>query len=232
MSIRVDQDVLRLQIAVCHALLLVQELQYQGNLGGVELRGGLVEASRPAQIRKDLAAGAVLQQHIQSLGVLEAGNHGGDEGVAGDGGEDVALVADVLDLLEADDVDLPEDLEREDLAGVLALAIGELDQPDARKGAGAQGLDQLEVVLDQDLGRVADRFVLRVDDDLVDLQRPLLGLPLGELALLVLALVHVVLPVPAAALARAVVMEARGHLVDERGGHGRGIRRRRVAPRR
>jgi hypothetical protein len=34
---------------------------------------------------------------------LEAGDHGRYEGVAGDFGEDIALVPDVLDLLETDD---------------------------------------------------------------------------------------------------------------------------------
>ena len=42
-------------------------------------------------------------QHVQRVVVLEAGDHGGDEGVPRDGGEHIALVADVLDLLEADD---------------------------------------------------------------------------------------------------------------------------------
>jgi hypothetical protein len=35
--------------------------------------------------------------------VLEAGDHGGDEGVSRDGGEHIALVPDVLDLLETND---------------------------------------------------------------------------------------------------------------------------------
>jgi hypothetical protein len=35
--------------------------------------------------------------------VLEAGDHGGDERVPRHGGEDIALVADMLDLLETND---------------------------------------------------------------------------------------------------------------------------------
>lgn len=42
-------------------------------------------------------------KHVEGVVVLEARNHGGDEGVAGNGGQDIALVAHMLDLLEAND---------------------------------------------------------------------------------------------------------------------------------
>ena len=123
MSFGVNEYVLGLQIAVRNALPLVQELQYQDDLGGVELRRGLVEAARPAQVAEDLAAGAVVEHHVERVERLEAGDHGGDEGVAGNLGEYVALVADMLDLLEADHVDLAQDLEREDLVLVAGLRV-------------------------------------------------------------------------------------------------------------
>ena len=61
MPLRIDQDVLRLQVPVCDALSLVQKLQYQDNLGGVELGRGFVEATRSAKVAEDLAAGAVVE---------------------------------------------------------------------------------------------------------------------------------------------------------------------------
>jgi hypothetical protein len=134
-ALGVDEDVLGLQVAVGDALALVQELEYQHNLGGVELRCGFVEAARPAQVAEYLAARAVVKHHVERVERLEAGDHSGDEGVAGDLGEHVALVAHMLDLLEADHVDLAQDLEREDLAVVAGLRVGEPHQPHARKGA-------------------------------------------------------------------------------------------------
>jgi hypothetical protein len=40
--------------------------------------------------------------HVEGIQRLEAGDHGGYERVASDFGEDIALVPDVLDLLETD----------------------------------------------------------------------------------------------------------------------------------
>lgn len=37
MSLGVDEDILGLQIAVCDALVLMQELEYKNDFGGVEL---------------------------------------------------------------------------------------------------------------------------------------------------------------------------------------------------
>jgi hypothetical protein len=134
--------------------------------------------------------------------------------VAGDLGEHVALVAHMLDLLEADHVDLAQDLEREDLVLIAGLRVLEPHQPYARKGAWrtvsirspsvsragpswpgmrtrAERLDQLEVVLAQHLGRVAHGLARGVHVDLVGAERVLVGLPLRQLLLLLLArLVH------------------------------------------
>jgi hypothetical protein len=200
----INEDVLGLQVPIGDALALVQELEDQHNLGGVELRRGLVEASRSAQVAEDLAAGAVVElsdvsglsvgpcrraayHHVEGVQRLEARHHGRDEGVPRDLGEHVALVADVLDLLEADHVRLAQDLEGKDLVGVAALHIVEAHQPHARKGAGAQCLDQLKVFLAQHLGRVADGLRLRVALDLVGAQDALMVLPLGQRVLLFLA---------------------------------------------
>lgn len=60
-ALGVDEDVFRLQVAVCDALALVQELENQDNLGGVELGRRLVEAARAAEVAEDLAAGAVIE---------------------------------------------------------------------------------------------------------------------------------------------------------------------------
>lgn len=52
---------------------------------------------------------------------------------------------------------------------------------------GAEGLDQLKVFLAQDLGRVADGLLLRVNVNLVVAERVLLRLPLRQVLLLFLA---------------------------------------------
>jgi hypothetical protein len=205
MALCVDEDVLRLQVPVGDALALVQELEDQHDFGGVELRRRFVETARPAQVAEDFAAGAVVElsdvsglsarpcrqtaayHHVERVQRLEARHHGRDEGVPRDLGEHVALVADVLDLLEADDIRLAQDLEGKDLVGVAALDVFKAHQPHARKGAGAQRLDQLKVLLAQHLGRVADGLRLRVALDLVGAQGVLLVLPLRQRVLLFLA---------------------------------------------
>lgn len=83
-TLRIDEDVLRLEISVCDALPLVQKLQHQHNLRGIELGRGFVEASGATQIGKDLASRTVIQQHVERIVVLEACNHGRDKGMPGD----------------------------------------------------------------------------------------------------------------------------------------------------
>lgn len=84
-------------------------------------------------------------------------------------------------------VGLAEDLQGKDLVLVAALCILQTHQPDARKGASAQRLDQLKVLLAQHLGRVPHDLLLRIDVDLVRAERVLLGLPPGQRLLLLLA---------------------------------------------
>ena len=60
-SFCVQQDVLGLQIAVDDALHIMQILDGEGYLGGIESGGVFVEASRTSQVAKDLPAGAVVQ---------------------------------------------------------------------------------------------------------------------------------------------------------------------------
>lgn len=88
-------------------------------------------------------------------------------------------------------VDLAQYLQGKDAVCVALLCIFQAHQPDARKGAGAEGLDELKVLLAQQLARVADGLVVRVLVDLVWGEGARVGLPLGEGALLGLArLVH------------------------------------------
>lgn len=57
----VDEDILGLQIAICDAFALVQKLQYEDDFGCIELRCGLVEASRSSQVAEDLTARTVVE---------------------------------------------------------------------------------------------------------------------------------------------------------------------------
>lgn len=61
MSIRVQQQVLGLEVPVRHALALVQELQDQDNLCGVEARRVLVEPLGLAEVGEYFAARAVVE---------------------------------------------------------------------------------------------------------------------------------------------------------------------------
>jgi len=102
-TLGVYENVLGFKVSVCDTFSFVEELEYEDDFGGVELGGGFVEAPRSAQVAKDLAAGAVVEDHVQRVERLEAGDHGGYEGMSCDFGEHIALVANVLDLLETDD---------------------------------------------------------------------------------------------------------------------------------
>lgn len=61
MALGVYENVFRLQVSVSNSFLLMQEFQNQHNLGGVELRGWLVEATCSAQIAENFTAGAVIK---------------------------------------------------------------------------------------------------------------------------------------------------------------------------
>ena len=65
MPLRVEQQILGLQVAVSNAtLIFMQELQDQNNLGGVELRPLLREAAVSPKVAKQFAAGDIVEQHI------------------------------------------------------------------------------------------------------------------------------------------------------------------------
>lgn len=107
-AVLIQEEVLRLEVAVGDAaLLLVEVLQHEDDLGGVEAGDGFVEAAQLAQVRKQLAARDVVEEHVEGVVVREGGDQPGDEGVTRDVGEDGALMADMIDLLEADDFWFP-----------------------------------------------------------------------------------------------------------------------------
>ena len=89
----------------------MQILEDDRNLSTVELRRVGVEAARVAQVREELAADDVLEHHVQVARVLERAREEDDERVVRRL-EDRLLPDHVLDLLEADDLGLLQDLDR------------------------------------------------------------------------------------------------------------------------
>jgi hypothetical protein len=75
MPLGVYKYILRLQIPVGHPFSFVQKLQYEYNLGGVELGCGLVESTSSSQIAKYLASRAVVK-----LGMSALSRRGGTKG--------------------------------------------------------------------------------------------------------------------------------------------------------
>lgn len=63
-AFRIDEQIFRFKVAV-DDLQVVQVLEGEHDLGGVEARMRLAEFSHFAQVREHLAAGHVLQHHIQ-----------------------------------------------------------------------------------------------------------------------------------------------------------------------
>ena len=61
MPLRINQNILRLQIPIRNPFLLMQKLEYQYNLRGIELRRWFVEAAGAAEVAEDFAAGAVVE---------------------------------------------------------------------------------------------------------------------------------------------------------------------------
>lgn len=61
MSCSVEEDILRLEVAVGDALALVQEFEYQDDLSEVEARDVFGKAALASQVAEDFAAGAVIQ---------------------------------------------------------------------------------------------------------------------------------------------------------------------------
>lgn len=64
MSFCIYQDVLRLQVPVCHALLFMKELEYEYNFGRIELRGGFIESSGTPEIAEYFTSRAVVELEI------------------------------------------------------------------------------------------------------------------------------------------------------------------------
>lgn len=136
MAILIQQQVLGLEITVGDAtLLLVEELEDEDDLGGVEAGDGLVEAAQLSEVGEELAAGDVIEEHVQGIVVGERSEEVGDEGVPGDIGEDGAFVAHVVDLLEANDLGLAQDLERVHFGVELVI------EGDVSRGGGANEAD-------------------------------------------------------------------------------------------
>lgn len=69
MSLSVYEYVLRLQIPICNPLRLVQVLEYEDDLGAVELRSRLIETARSSQIAEDFTAGAIIKLLASASGL-------------------------------------------------------------------------------------------------------------------------------------------------------------------
>lgn len=134
-ALAVQQQVLGLEVAVGHAVLgLVQVLEHQDDLGGVEAGHVLVEASVLAQVRKELAAGHVVEHNVEEVVVGEGGEHVCYKREPRHVGEDGALVAHMIDLLELDHLGLAQYLERKDLVALrFVLRVRWSDKADSGK---------------------------------------------------------------------------------------------------
>lgn len=61
MSFRINEDILRLHIAVCNALNGVQEFQYQHDFCGIEASGVDIESFPSSQVCEDFSSGTVIK---------------------------------------------------------------------------------------------------------------------------------------------------------------------------
>lgn len=120
MTFGIDKDVFWLHITICHAEMIVEIFEYQNNLRCVKSGSRFVKALGPTQVRKDLSTGAVVQlwslawttlkmetgmthKHVQAFFIREARDHGGDEGMACHSCQSIALILDMLHLLQPND---------------------------------------------------------------------------------------------------------------------------------
>jgi hypothetical protein len=157
-ALGVEQQVLGLQVPVGDAaLLLVQVLEDQHDLGGVEAGRVLVEAAELAHVGEELAAGHVVEEEIEKVVIGEGREEVGDKGVAPYVGQYLALVTHMIELLLLDHcgrvlvfhapsaptrapgerkptLGFAEDLERIHLAAVSLGAVGRPDETDAGEG--------------------------------------------------------------------------------------------------
>ena len=70
-AVPVEKDVLRLEVTVKDAAL-VQVLEDERHLGGVETRCVVGKAARPSQVREELAADDVLEQQVEVVLALKS----------------------------------------------------------------------------------------------------------------------------------------------------------------
>ena len=97
-ALGIDQDALRLQIAMHHAAgaaILVQVLEREDELRGVEARPVVLEAPRATQMREEVAAGHVLAQEDDVRRVARCAVERHDEGML-NGREQASLAAQVV----------------------------------------------------------------------------------------------------------------------------------------
>lgn len=122
MALGVYENILGLHIPICNALDVVQELQNQDNLRGVEAGGIEVEPSCTSEIPEDLSSRTVVElhesvissctiwmslgiadQHVKSISVGEGCDQSSDKWVSGHGGESIPFIAYVFHLFQSDD---------------------------------------------------------------------------------------------------------------------------------
>lgn len=154
-TLRVDQEILRLQIPV-DQIEVVKVLEREYNLSRVKTRVRLREAADLAKMAEHLATGYIFQHHVQIRVVLEVEAQRYEERET-DRLQYPLLVERVLHLLQLDDL-----LFIEYLHGVILLGRFVLDDHHASKRAGAQSLDALKVVETSGVGRILLPFVLKL----------------------------------------------------------------------
>uniref|UniRef100_A0A182Q467 Uncharacterized protein n=1 Tax=Anopheles farauti TaxID=69004 RepID=A0A182Q467_9DIPT len=126
-ALRVDQQILRLQIAV-DQIEIVQVLEREHDLGGVEARVRLGEPADLAQVREHLAARHVLQHHVQVRVVLEVELET-DQERERDRLKDALLVQRVLDLLQLHHLLFVQDLHRVSLVDLCCTIMTRPNDP-------------------------------------------------------------------------------------------------------
>mmetsp|Transcript_21007 Transcript_21007/g.63140 ORF Transcript_21007/g.63140 Transcript_21007/m.63140 type:complete len:390 (-) Transcript_21007:239-1408(-) len=109
-ALGVEDEVLRLEVAVHDAALVVQVAEHVGDARGVEAGVVLVEAPEHVDQRKELAAEGRLEQQEHAPRVLEGRGELDDCGVA-HGGEEVALAYDGPDAVRREELPLPQRLQ-------------------------------------------------------------------------------------------------------------------------
>jgi hypothetical protein len=67
-ALGVDENVLRLQVAIGDALRLVKVFEDEDDFGGIEAGGGFVEAPLAAEVAEDFAAGAIVELRWSGVG--------------------------------------------------------------------------------------------------------------------------------------------------------------------